>query len=176
MTTSPGATPPLSTYPLLLQYLFFLLLCLSSTIAFHLPLRLLCAWPGSFIPSSAPGPPHRLLPYYPHSTAISTALIVSSCTKLFPILLIIWDYDLPSAASAVSWAVITNNVAAVEILMDCGFLRAGVLVLLGCICRALVGYGVLSLVGLQDRAWGLDGVGVFADSAEFIGRWVGMIR
>lgn len=126
--------------------------------------------------SGAATPARRLLPYYPHTTAISTALIVSSCTKLFPILLIIWDYDLPSAASAVSWAVITNNVAAVEILMDCGFLRAAVLVLLGACCRAAVGYAVLSLVGLQDRAWGLDGVGVLLETVQVLGTWVGVVK
>jgi hypothetical protein len=153
----------------LLQYLFFLLLCLLSTLAFHLPIRLLCAWPGSLLPDSH----FRLLPYYPHSTAISTALIVSSCTKLFPILLIIWDYDLPSAASAVSWAVIVNNVAALEILMDCGFWRAAFLVFLGAVCRACVGWCVLGCVGLQERSWGLDGVGVLAESAEVVGRWIG---
>lgn len=140
-------------------------------------MRLLTGWSGSWIPgvasSSAIAP--RLLPYYPHGTAISTALIVSSCTKLFPILLIIWDYDLPSAASAVSWAVITNNVAAVEILMDCGLVRAAILVLIGALCRAAVGYGMLSLIGLQDRSWGLDGVGVLMDTAGTVGKYVGML-
>ena len=177
---SPVAQSDLSNWPLLLQYLFFLLLCLSSTIAFHLPMRLLCAWPGSLVPtassSSGASPPPRLLPYYPHTTAISTALIVSSCTKLFPILLIIWDYDLPSAASAVSWAVITNNVAAVEILIDCGYIRAIVLVLIGALCRAAVGYSILTAVGLQDRSWGLDGVGVLMETAHVIGQAVGMVK
>jgi hypothetical protein len=78
--------------------------------------------------------------------------------------LIVWEYDLPSAASAVSWAVIVNNIAAIEILMDCGFIRAGILVLIGAACRATVGWMVLSIVGLQERSWGLDGVGVFVES------------
>jgi hypothetical protein len=118
--------PPLSTHPLLLQYLFFLVLCLLSTLAFHLPIRFLCSHPPSFLRSDRQGHHLKLLPYYPKPTAISTAVIVSSCTKLFPILLIVWDYDLPSAASAVSWAVIVNNIAAVEILIDCGFECCGV--------------------------------------------------
>jgi hypothetical protein len=71
--------------------------------------------------------------------------------------------------------VIINNVAAVEILMDCGFVRAGLLVLLGAVARAGVGYGILSMVGLQDRSWGLDGVGVLAESAEVLGKWVGVV-
>jgi len=88
------------------------------------------------------------MPYYPHPSSLSTALLVSSCTKLFPILLIVWEYDLPSSASAVSWAVIVNNVAALEILIGCGYLRAAVLVGVGAACRAVVGWVVLRAVGL----------------------------
>jgi hypothetical protein len=71
--------------------------------------------------------------------------------------------------------VIVNNVAAVEILMDCGFVRAAVLVLMGAVCRAVVGFGILSIVGLQERSWGLDGVGVLAESAGLVARWVGLV-
>lgn len=159
--------PPLSTHPLLLQYLFFLVLCLLSTLAFHLPIRLLCSHPPSYLRSDRQGHHIKLLPYYPKPTAISTAIIVSSCTKLFPILLIVWEYDLPSAASAVSWAVIVNNIAAVEILMDCGYLRAAFLVIVGAVCRAIVGWSVLSVVGLQEKGWRLDGVGAFVESATW---------
>jgi hypothetical protein len=67
-------------------------------------------------------------------------LLVSSFTKLFPLLLLIWDYDLPSSASAVSWAVIINNVAALEILLDCGYVRAAILAAIGAVCRAGVGW------------------------------------
>lgn len=67
-----------------------------------------------------------------------------------------------------------NNIAAIEILMDCGFLRAGGLVFLGAVCRALVGWGVLSVVGLQERSWGLDGVGALVESAEVLGRWIAL--
>lgn len=77
---------------------------------------------------------------------------------------------MPSAASAVSWAVIVNNIAAVEILMDCGFMRAGLLVLIGAVCRTFVGWMVLSIVGLQDRSWGLDGVGILAETANLVSR------
>jgi hypothetical protein len=96
------------------------------------------------------------VPYYAHPTPLSTALLVSSCTKLFPILLIIWEYDLPSSATAVSWAVIVNNVAALEILMDCGYVRAGVLVAVGAGLRSVVSNAVLKSVGLGS-GW-VDGV------------------
>jgi hypothetical protein len=65
----------------------------------------------------------------------------------------VWEYDLPSAASAVSWAVIVNNVAALEILMDCGYGRALALVILGALARAVIGWCTLSAIGLQEKIW-----------------------
>lgn len=111
----------------------------------------------------------RLIPYYPQPTPLSTALLVSSCTKLFPILLIIWDYDLPSSATAVSWAVIVNNVAALEILMDCGYIRAGVLVGIGAGIRACVAWGMCRAGGLGTgwEGWNLG---------EEVRGWVGEIE
>ena len=88
------------------------------------------------------------MPHYPHPSVISTALLVSSFTKLFPLLLLIWSYDLPSSASAVSWAVIINNVAALEILLDCGYGTAVLLAGLGAVSRALVGWCILRAVGV----------------------------
>lgn len=142
----------LSHQPLVLQYLFFLLLCVLKSLAFHLPMRFLTSvrWPYFL---------SNILPYYPHPARVSTALIVSSCTKLFPILLIIWDYDLPSSASAVSWAVLINNIAALEILTDCGYLKAAVLTLLSSSARMILGYLILDLV--RSRSDSYDGLRAF---------------
>ena len=63
--------------------------------------------------------------------------------------MVIWAYDLPSSASAVSWAVIVNNIAALEILLDCGVLRAASVVGLAGLGRWVVGGVVLSIVGLD---------------------------
>lgn len=123
----------LTSQPIILQYIFFLLLCGLETLSFHLPIRTLLS-------TRLPRPLSYVFPYYPHPTVISTALLVSSFTKLFPLLLLIWRYDLPSSASAVSWAVIVNNVAALEILLECGVLRATVLAAVGAVCRAGVGW------------------------------------
>jgi len=149
-TSQSSAPPPInapmfSTQPLVLQYLFFLLLCFLSTLAFHLPIRLICGHPPNVIRNAR----WQLVPRYTHENAISTALLVSSCTKLFPLVLIVWEYDLPSSASAVSWAVIVNNIAALEILMDCGYIRASLLVAMGAAARSLVSWGMLGLVGLR---------------------------
>jgi hypothetical protein len=165
---SPGSTTgALSTYPLLLQYLFFLAHCLLGTLSFHIPIRLLCTSPSfAWLRRLA------RLPRYQNAASLSTALIVSSCTKLFPILLIVWEYDLPSAASAVSWAVIVNNVAALEILMDCGYGRALALVVIGDIMRASMGWLVLRSVGLEDRVWGDLRVGMYSERVVDTLNWI----
>jgi hypothetical protein len=123
----------LASQPILLQYLFFLALCAIETASFHIPIRTLLSF-------QFPRPIAAVIPHYPHKALISTALLVSSFTKLFPLLLLVWNYDLPSSASAVSWAVIINNVAALEILLDCGYVRAALLAAVGAICRAGVGW------------------------------------
>ncbi|GAM84929.1 hypothetical protein ANO11243_029320 [Dothideomycetidae sp. 11243] len=109
----------------------------------------------------------RWIPYYPHPSVISTALLVSSFTKLFPLLLLIWSYDLPSSASAVSWAVIVNNVAALEILLDCGFPTAICLAAVGAVCRGLVGWGVLRAVGVEG---GVAAAGV-VETGDLLDLW-----
>ncbi|PNS14653.1 Protein arv1 [Sphaceloma murrayae] len=173
--TSPSR-PPFSTFlatqPIILQYLFFLTLCFTETAAFHLPIRwLLGLFPPLPLPGSpSPHPPplrQRIIPYYPHPSTITTALLVSSFTKLFPLLLLIWSYDLPSSASAVSWAVIVNNVAALDILLDCGTLRATLLAAVGAVCRGVVGWGVLRMVGVEG---GVAAAGV-VETGDLIWGW-----
>lgn len=39
-----------------------------------------------------------------------------------------------------SWAVIINNIAALEILLDCGYIRAAILAAIGAVFRAGVGW------------------------------------
>lgn len=170
----------LANQPLILQYMFFLFLCSTCTLAFHLPIRFLTTLPKAAPAGTADAlatracvdepttshASHRstlysllrsLIPYYPNPNRTSTALLLSSFTKLFPILMVIWAYDLPSSASAVSWAVIVNNIAALEILLDCGYLNAGLLAGVGAICRAGMGWAILWIVGLDAGPGGFFG-------------------
>ncbi|RWA08239.1 hypothetical protein EKO27_g6867 [Xylaria grammica] len=124
------------------------ILCTFSTLAFHLSIRFLTSSPAS--PLSL----LDLLPTYTRPNSVSTALLVSSSTKLFPILMVIWDYDVPAAARSLGWAVVANNVEALEILLDCGYGVAVVLAAAGAITRWLVGRGILWCVGLH----GVDSV------------------
>jgi len=96
-------------------------------------------------------------PGHASPSAISTALLVSSCTKLFPILLVIWptegiDQDAFGfafrASNYVGWAVLLNNIEALLILLDCGYVVATALAVAGVVSRWFVEGWVLSLVGL----------------------------
>ncbi|KAI0405006.1 carbohydrate-binding module family 50 protein [Xylaria palmicola] len=138
----------LAQQPIVFQYLFFLILCTFSTLAFHLSIRFLTSSPAS--PLALAG----LLPTYPRPNSVSTALLVSSSTKLFPILMVIWDYDVPAAARSLGWAVVANNVEALQILLDCGYGAALALAATGAVARWLVGRAVLWCVGLR----GVDSV------------------
>ncbi|KAH7379465.1 Arv1-like family-domain-containing protein [Pyrenochaeta sp. MPI-SDFR-AT-0127] len=161
----------LQAQPLILQYLFFLLLVTLSTLAFHMPIRLLCSISPQHLPRPLRTLWTTLVPHFPRPTPLSTALFVSSCTKLFPILLIIWDYDLPSSATAVSWAVIVNNVAALEILMNCGYVRAGFLVSVGAGLRTIVGWAILRVAGLGS-GWEGYSIGGVEEIVESTIHWM----
>ncbi len=99
-------------------------------------------------------------------SAISTALLVSSCTKLFPILLVIWpestsgdsnDIGLTQsfanrARSYVGWAVLLNNIEALLIMLDCGYFMAAGLALSGTTARWAVEGAVLAIAGLDGES------------------------
>lgn len=98
-------------------------------------------------------------PGYASPSAISTAILVSSCTKLFPILLVIWPTSSDSstvsagpfasrAASYIGWVVLINNIEALLILLDCGYIIATGLAVAGMIARFIIEGWLLALVGL----------------------------
>ncbi|KAL7627615.1 hypothetical protein AAE478_001808 [Parahypoxylon ruwenzoriense] len=146
----------LAQQPIVFQYLFFLILCTFSTLAFHLSIRFLTSSPYSPLSVAS------LLHTYSRPNSVSTALLVSSSTKLFPILMVIWDYDVPAAARSLGWAVVANNVEALAILLDCGYPIALLLAAAGAVARWLVGRAVLWVVGLEGVDSGGDN-GVAAD-------------
>lgn len=136
-------------------------LCTFSTVAFHLSIRFLTSSPYS--PLKWTG----LLRTYSRPNSVSTALLVSSSTKLFPILMVIWDYDVPAAARSLGWAVVLNNVEALKILLDCGYPVALLLAAAGAVARWIIGRAILWVVGLQ----GVDSAsesGVAADGRAVV--------
>lgn len=187
----------LSNAPILLQYLFFLSLNTLATLAHHMTIRLLVRL--FLAQSSAPSTPagswspekdtsqagmfgqdrtaqvkRTVGPGHASPSAISTALLVSSCTKLFPILLVIWPTDIKGtennlasaerpntskptfssrARSYVGWAVLVNNIEALLILLDCGYVAATGLALAGAFARWFVEATILGMVGMTS----LDG-------------------
>lgn len=104
---------PVPTLPVLFQYGFYFFLCAFTTLSQHLTIRWLAVvWKlgatakdehnnesnpnansnGNTI-APLPAPPKK-----PSPNSISTALFVSSCMSLFPILMVVWKYgDTPEA-------------------------------------------------------------------------------
>jgi len=134
----------LAQQPIVFQYLFFLILCAVSTFAFHASIRFLAS--SRYSPLVLAG----LLPRFSRPNSVSTALLVSSSTKLFPILMVIWEYDVPAAARSLGWAVVANNVEALRILLDCRYYTAAILAILGAAARWMTGWLILASVGLGD--------------------------
>ncbi|EXJ80953.1 hypothetical protein A1O3_07241 [Capronia epimyces CBS 606.96] len=163
----------LAEMPILTQYLFFLTMNVLATIAQHGTIRMLVRHllahtqkqegsndtkspVSASIADLTLGPPAGTVNYASPS-AISTALLVSSCTKLFPILLVIWPTEAKEgdsfgfafrATNYVGWAVLLNNIEALLVLLNCGYIVATGLAVSGVLARWVVEGWVLSLLGL----------------------------
>lgn len=94
------------------QYLYFIFQCVCHSAVIHMTTRALARyWLGWTRPN-----------------ALSTALLMSSASKLFPILMLIWSYDVPIASKVVAWAVIIHEVEALRTVLNCGYIRAAVMI------------------------------------------------
>jgi len=126
----------LRNLPVIAQYIAYFGLCCAQTAAMHFTIRASADW----------------LRQFKRGNAISTALVISSSTKLLPILMVIWQYDVPAAARAVGWAVLVNNIEALTILLECSYVEATYLVALGAFARLVVGLVFLQLVRQSNHA------------------------
>jgi hypothetical protein len=104
---------PIPTLPILIQYIFYLFFCAITTLSQHLVVRWLAGvWKlggelgddardqdGLDANSGINAAPFPAPPKKPTPNAISTALFVSSCMSLFPILMVVWKYDDASETS-----------------------------------------------------------------------------
>ena len=79
--------------------------------------------------------------------------------------MVIWEYDVPAAATSVGWAVVVNNVEALRILMGTDYARAAGLAGAGAVVRAVASQAVLGSVG-----FGTGRVGIGGDWGEWVGR------
>jgi hypothetical protein len=94
--------------PVMVQYFIFLLYCVTDTFFVHLTIRLLARrWVG-----------------WDRPNALSTAVLISSSSKLFPILMLIWSYDIPFAAKVVGWAVNFNVAEVLTTILGCSYITA----------------------------------------------------
>ena len=192
--TALGTKWLLSESPILTQYLFFLTMNILATIAQHAIIRFLARFvvptttsQQHLHPSPNPSTASHSVPLpttkpgTASPAAISTALLVSSCTKLFPILLVIWPTSTTSsststskasalssftasASSYVGWAVLLNNIEALLILLDCGYVIATTLAVSGIAARWIIESWALGVVGLHNPKWA---------ELSVLGEWVG---
>ncbi|KAL8907187.1 MAG: hypothetical protein Q9207_001553 [Kuettlingeria erythrocarpa] len=120
------ASSPIPHLPILLQYAFYLLFCAITTAAQHLTIRWLAGAAGLGVRIDGVDDANK---HDANESArstpngISTALFVSSCMKLFPILMVVWKYDdaRGSVGRGVEWAVAVQNLEALRILLECGY-------------------------------------------------------
>lgn len=196
----PAVGSRFSELPILAQYLFFLTMNVLATAAQHGIIRvlvgLLLAGKEKTNQSEQQGQddanvqtaPNGAsdarsgLPYVAASrtspSAISTALLVSSCTKLLPILLVIWPTDAKEsdsfgfafrATNYVGWAVLLNNIEALLILLDCGYVVATGLAVSGVLARWVVEGWFLSVLGLGKDT---GPVGDILAAITFVRSWL----
>ena len=166
------SSSPVPKLPILAQYAFYLLLCTLSTLAQHLAIRVL-AGTGLFRSTTySMSPSHSSINngsntpgngvsnttnHGSRANSISTAIFVSSCMKLFPILMVVWRYDDVGGqvGRGVQWAVALQNLEALRILLGCSYIRAGALVGAGASARWFVQKLMLGAFGLGEVANGL---------------------
>ena len=176
---------PIPTLPILLQYSFYLLYCVLTTVAQHLAIRSLAKALAPMNRSAGSDEPEEKkeggsprastlspataaqsssedstsqqplagssqIKNIARPAAISTALFVSSCMKLFPILMVVWRYDdvEGQVGRGVEWAVAVQNLEALSILLECSYVVAGLLVGGGWLAKLAVGRLLSGAVGL----------------------------
>lgn len=166
------STDPLATvvllWPPFAQYVFFLIYCLAQTLTTHVVLRLL----ASIFLSQKQQQQQRINSVettnttvhfkdisngdgngvtdepLPSANVLSTALLISAATKLFPIIMVVWSYDIPAATKAVGWAVNVNTVEALNIVLRCGYPRAILMTVLAAIARTFIARGIILRITL----------------------------
>jgi hypothetical protein len=182
----------LADAPILTQYVFFLTMNVVATIAQHGIIRFLVKIflrirPSGSRPTTGDYADDNktIKPGHASPSAISTALLVSSCTKLFPILLVIWPTaethssseaanslggPFASLSSYIGWAVLLNNIEALLILLNCGYIVASGLAFAGMSVRWLVESWALNLIGLNCP--GSRELEILSDVLAFFRRWI----
>lgn len=152
------SSSPIPHLPILLQYGFYLLLCAATTASQHLMIRWLAQMTGlgarNINETDENQHDNEANDVSGRSTGngISTALFVSSCMKLFPILMVVWKYDDAggSVGRGVEWAVAVQNLEALRILLECGYVGAAGLVGAGWMFKWAVARLIMGFVGLGE--------------------------
>ncbi|KAK7202780.1 Arv1-like family-domain-containing protein [Myxozyma melibiosi] len=110
-------------FPVLGQYLFFLAYCVTETVVTHFALRFLARYAVSRRRLTTADDDGKSESEY-DPNIVTIALLISSATKMFPMLMVIWTYDIPAAAKAIGWAVNVSTIEALNIVLMCGHVKA----------------------------------------------------
>lgn len=94
--------------PVLNQYLIFLVYCIVDSAVIHFVIRYFAK---RFLGWSRPN-------------ALSTAVLIASSSKLFPILMLIWPYDVPAVTKSITWAVNFNIIEVLTTILSCSYWQA----------------------------------------------------
>jgi hypothetical protein len=113
--------------PVLAQYLTFLLYCIIDTAVLHIMIRYLARkWLGWSRPN-----------------ALSTAILISTPSKLFPILMLIWSYDIPIAATLIGWAVNFTMIEVLTTILKCSYAQSIVISSVALLAKTVAGDWIL---------------------------------
>lgn len=108
--------------PVLTQYMIFLMYCVIDSAVIHIVIRILTK---------------RILGWS-RPNALSTAVLIASSSKLFPILMLIWPYDVPVVTKSISWAVNFNIVEVLTTILSCSYLHALFITACAVACKTAV--------------------------------------
>ncbi|ODV89177.1 hypothetical protein CANCADRAFT_58172 [Tortispora caseinolytica NRRL Y-17796] len=129
---------PISTYilsfPVFGQYFFFITYCFLNVIATHFTIRLLA----------------RYFLHWPKPAALSTTILISYAPKLFPVLMIIWYYDVPSAIASVDWIVNLCLIEALHIILECSYLTTMLMTSAAALVRIIAAKFILLPIVLRN--------------------------
>ncbi|ODQ67037.1 Arv1-like protein [Nadsonia fulvescens var. elongata DSM 6958] len=145
--------------PVIIQYIFFLFLCISETLIGHVAIRLMSARLRGYNKNNITG------------NTISTALFISSATKLFPILMVIWSYDIPLAAMVVGWVVNLNVIVTLCIILNCGYVKAIFITSITAILQILIWRNFIVWLILRNTSIDYFTVGLGSWRGILVGIW-----
>lgn len=126
--------------PIIFQYLTFLLYCIIDSAVLHITIRYLAQ---KWLKWTRPN-------------ALSTAILISTPSKLFPILMLVWSYDIPIAAKLVGWAVNFTMIEVLTIILKCSYAQSIVISSIALLAKTVAEDSLLNFVCIYASWYGIS--------------------